>query len=163
MPTFDRHRRDLLALATCLLAAGAAAADATPLELDLPASDGLPALGGGNARATYIDFWASWCPPCRLSFPWMNDMHHRYSAQGLRIVAIGLDRREADAQRFLQQARPRFAIALDPQADSARRLDVQAMPSSYLFSAERRLVFSHRGFRLEDRDALEHRLQAALD
>ena len=141
----------------------ASAAAATPLELPLRAGDGLPVLGeGGNWRATYVDFWASWCAPCRLSFPWMNEMHDRYAARGLRIVAVGLDRREVDAQRFLQQSQPRFSIALDPAADSARRLDVQAMPSSFLFSAERRLIFSHRGFRLEDRAELERRLQAAL-
>jgi len=160
--TLDSRRRDLLALAAGLLAVGATAADAPPLELALPASDGLPVLGGGNTRATYIDFWASWCAPCRLSFPWMNEMHDRLSARGLRIVAVGLDRREADARRFLERAQPRFAIALDPGADSARRLDVQAMPSSYMFSAERRLLFSHRGFRPEDREALEGRLRAAL-
>jgi len=157
-------RRELLALAVALFSpCVAAAADAPPFDLPLSASDGLPVLAsGGLWRATYVDFWASWCSPCRLSFPWMNEMHDRYSAQGMRIVAIGLDRREVDAQRFLQQAQPRFAVALDPVADSARRLDVQVMPSSYLFSAERRLVYSHRGFRLEDRAALERRLQAAL-
>jgi thiol-disulfide isomerase/thioredoxin len=162
MSTFDRSRRDLLALAAGLLAGAARAADAPLVEIDLPASDGLPVLGGTGARTTYVDFWASWCAPCRLSFPWMNEMHDRFAPRGLRIVAVGLDRREADARRFLEQAQPRFAIALDPGADSARRLDVQAMPSSYLFSAERRLLFSHRGFRPEDRTALEDRLRAAL-
>jgi len=158
------RRRDCLALAAALLTLGpAGAADAPPLELQLAASDGHPALSdGGPGRATYIDFWASWCTPCRLSFPWMNEMHDRYAGRGLRIVAIGLDRRDTDARRFLQQAQPRFSIALDPAAESARRLDVQAMPSSFLFSTERRLIFSHRGFRLDDRAELERRLQAAL-
>jgi thiol-disulfide isomerase/thioredoxin len=157
-------RRELLALAAALLLRPGAvgAADSPPTELPLLASDGKPVLAAGPGRATYVDFWASWCTPCRLSFPWMNEMHDRYAARGLRIVAIGLDRQAADAQRFLQRTQPRFAIALDPAADSARRLDVQAMPSSYLFSAERRLLFSHRGFRLEDGAALEHRLLAAL-
>jgi len=156
-------RRELLALAAALLLRpGAAAADTPPTELSLLAGDGRPVLASGPWRATYVDFWASWCTPCRLSFPWMNEMHDRYAARGLRIVAIGLDRHEADAHRFLQRTQPRFAIALDPAAESARQLEVQAMPSSYLFSAERRLLFSHRGFRLEDRAALERRLQAAL-
>ncbi len=154
----------MLALVASLVAPPLFASTDVPwLELTLHASDGLPVLAEGGAwRATYIDFWASWCAPCRLSFPWMNEMHDRFAGRGLRIVAIGLDRREADAQRFLQQAQPRFAIALDPAADSARRFDVRAMPSSYLVSAERELVFSHRGFRAEDRGPLEHRLQLAL-
>lgn len=134
----------------------------TPLELALRASDGLPVMGDGSARAIYLDFWASWCAPCRLSFPWMNEMHDRHAERGLRIVAVGLDRREDDAKRFVEQTRPRFPIALDPSAASARRLDVRTMPSSFLFSASGRLLHGHRGFRLEDRAELQRRLQAAV-
>jgi thiol-disulfide isomerase/thioredoxin len=159
----DRGRRALLAVAAgAAIGRFATAAGAPEMDLDLLASDGRPVLAAGAARATYVDFWASWCAPCRLSFPWMNEMHDRYAALGLRIVAIGLDRSGSDARRFLLKMQPRFAVALDPGADSARRLDVQAMPSSYLFSAELRLLFSHRGFRLDDRDELERRFQAAL-
>ncbi len=157
-------RRALLALALGVAAAPQSRAAASPRpELALPASDGQAVLAaGGSARATYVDFWASWCAPCRLSFAWMNEMHDRYAPSGLRIVAVGLDRREADAQAFLRKMQPRFAVALDPAADSARRLDVQAMPSSFLFSAERQLLYGHRGFRLDDRAELEGRLRAAL-
>lgn len=163
MPSHCR-RRALLALAFgAAVVPRARAADPSAAESTLLASDGLPVLAaGGAARATYIDFWASWCTPCRLSFPWMNEMHDRYAASGLRIVAIGLDRRVPDAQGFLAKMQPRFAIALDPAADSARRFEVQAMPSSYLYSAERRLLFSHRGFRLDDRAELERRFRAAV-
>lgn len=134
----------------------------TPV-LTLQASDGHPVLQPGSRwKATYLDFWASWCTPCRLSFPWMNDMHDRYGAAGLRIVAINLDRKAADAQRFLQQMSPRFAVAMDPDADTARAFDIQAMPSSFLVDAELRLHFSHRGFRPDDRAALQARLAAAL-
>jgi thiol-disulfide isomerase/thioredoxin len=157
----DARRRGLLVFVGSLLALPPAAAEA-PLELALQASDGLPVLGDGSARAIYLDFWASWCAPCRLSFPWMNEMHDRHAERGLRIVAVGLDRREDDARRFVEQTRPRFPIALDPSAVSARRLDVQAMPSSFLFSAGGLLLHGHRGFRLEDRAELERRLQAAV-
>jgi thiol-disulfide isomerase/thioredoxin len=151
-----------LALGAAVAPRGRAADPPRP-DMALLASDGQPVLAaGGAARATYIDFWASWCAPCRLSFAWMNEMHDRYAASGLRIVAIGLDRREVDAQGFLRRMQPRFAVALDPSADSARRFEVQAMPSSFLFSAERQLLFSHRGFRLDDRAELEGRLRAAL-
>ncbi len=132
-------------------------------EIGLPARDGHPVLvDGARWRATYIDFWASWCAPCRLSFPWMNEMHDQLSARGLRIVAVNLDRRSSDAEHFLQQLPARFAVALDPQADSARRFDVQGMPNSYLVDRERRLLLAHRGFRLADRGELERQLRAAV-
>ena len=140
----------------------AVAADRMP-EISLRASDGQPVLAdGAPGRATYIDFWASWCAPCKLSFPWMNEMHEALSGAGLRIVAVNLDRREADAQRFLQQTPARFAVAMDPAADTARLLAIPTMPTSMLVAPDRRVLFTHRGFRLEDRADLERRLRGAL-
>lgn len=148
------------------LATGARADGRSPAlapVIPLRASDALSVLAEApEARATWLDFWASWCTPCKLSFPWLNEMHDRYAAQGLRIVAVGLDRREADAQRFLAQMAPRFAVALDPAATSATAMAVQAMPSAYLIGADRRIRHAHRGFRLEDRAALEQQLRNAL-
>ena len=139
-------------------------ADAAMPALELAASDGLPVLPGEPTpwRLTYVDFWASWCTPCRLAFPWLNDMHERFGPQGLRIVGVCLDRRREDALRFLERWPARFAIAMDPQADSARKLDVKVMPSSFAVDAQRRLRFFHQGFRTEDRPELEKRLLAAL-
>ena len=160
--TRRRASSTLLGLAAASMLRHAAAQERLP-EIDLSASDTHPVLVDGSRwRATYIDFWASWCAPCRLSFPWMNDMHDQLSARGLRIVAVNLDRRANDAERFLQQLPARFAVALDPQAQSARRFDVQGMPSSYLVDNERRLLLAHRGFRLTDRAELERQMRAAL-
>lgn len=157
-----------LAITAALAATGLwplrpAAADERMPEIRLRASDGQPVLAeAGPARATYVDFWASWCAPCKLSFPWMNEMHERLSGAGLRIVAVNLDRREADAQRFLQQIPARFAVAMDPAADTARLLDIPTMPTSMLVAPDRRVLFTHRGFRLDDRADLERRLRGAL-
>ena len=136
-------------------------------EIKLRASDGEPVLSdasiaAGKWRATYIDFWASWCGPCKLSFPWLNQMHEQYAAKGLRIVAIGLDRKDSDAQRFLKSLPPRFAVALDPAADTATLLGLQVMPTSYLIGPGRRLLATHKGFRLDDAADTEAQLKAAL-
>ena len=163
------RRRTLQALA-CGVAAGAPtllAAQAVLPEIMLRASDGHAVLSdaataAGKWRATYIDFWASWCTPCKLSFPWMNEMHERYAAKGLRIVAIGLDRKDADAQRFLRSVPARIPIALDPAGETAELFRVLVMPSSYLISADRRLLLTHKGFRLDDAAALEAQIKAAL-
>lgn len=138
---------------------------ASPLPaLGLTASDGQPVLAerGSPWRLTFVDFWASWCAPCRLAFPWLNEMHERFGGQGLRIVGVCLDRRQEDALRFLERWPARFPIAMDPAAGSARQWAVKVMPSSFALDPQRRLVFAHQGFRLEDRPGLERRLQAAL-
>ena len=161
------HRRAMLALVACTLAGPRAAqartGQATAPELALRASDGLLVLAAQPmARGTWVDFWASWCTPCRLAFPWLNEMHARHAASGLRIVAINLDQDEAQAQRFLQQVPARFALAFDPEAATAKAMQVLTMPSSFLITPDRRVVLTHRGFRLQDRAALEQQIQAVL-
>lgn len=168
-PRAASRRRWLHGLAASALTGAAAestgSADASqrlPLLTPL-ASDGLPvAADDAPWRVLYLDFWASWCAPCRLSFPWMDRMHARHAGAGLRIVAVGLDRDEADARAFIDRMAPRFAIVLDPGARIATRIGVRAMPTSLIVASDRRILLTHRGFRLDDRDPLERQLLAAL-
>lgn len=136
---------------------------ALPLA-SVPGASGQPAvpLFDGKARATYIDFWASWCGPCRQSFPWMNRMQSQFGAKGLRVVAVNLDSQPADAQRFLAQWPAQFTLAFDPTADAARRFGIKAMPSSVLLGADGKVIATHAGFRDDDIAPLEARIAAAL-
>ncbi len=163
-----RPWRRTLAL-TALLAA---ALPAQALDVGAPApAVNLPAQGAAarialpdpKARLTYVDFWASWCGPCRKSFPWMNQMQARYGAKGLRIVAINVDAKTADAERFLQDVPARFEVALDPQGDSARRYELKGMPTSLLIDAAGRVVAIHQGFRDGDGETLEKLIRTQLD
>lgn len=156
-------RRSLLAWVAAASATGVHAAPARAPQVLTPTSSGEPLLApGGNWRATYLDFWASWCGPCRQSFPWMNAMAARHGEAGLRIVGINLDRREADAQRFLRDVPARFALLMDPKGELARLFDVAAMPTSLLVGPDLDIVFTHRGFREGDGEALERRIEALL-
>jgi thiol-disulfide isomerase/thioredoxin len=170
---YDTHasRRTALRVSAFALAGflvPAVGAWATPATEPIPeiatlTDKELPLLASGApGRATYLDFWASWCTPCRLSFPWMNEMHAKWAPRGLRIVGINLDRREADARRFLQSAPAHFELLMDPAAVLARLFDIKAMPSSVLLTADRRVVMRHRGFSLEDRPALERQISGQL-
>jgi cytochrome c biogenesis protein CcmG/thiol:disulfide interchange protein DsbE len=127
-----------------------------------PAGQAAVPLFDGKSRVTYIDFWASWCGPCRESFPWMNRVQAKYGPKGLRIVAVNLDSVPADAQRFLAERPAQFALAFDPGAESARRFGIKAMPSSVLLGADGKVVATHAGFRSEDQGPLEARIAAAL-
>ncbi len=145
-----------------LLSRAAAEAGGTAPTLSLTATDGEPVLSAGRWRVTYLDFWASWCGPCRQSFPWMNQLHERHQSAGLRVVGINLDAKAEDAQAFLKQLPARFPIAYDAGGASATAFGVKAMPSSFLLRADRSVLWVHRGFRSEDREELERRIVAAL-
>lgn len=169
-PGHDPRRRRWMARPACLVAvllAGAPPARAAPDPLIagvvLPDAAGLPRpLHDGRAAATLVDFWASWCTPCRQSFPWMNGLHDALAPRGLRIVAVNLDTRRDDADRFLARHPARFEVLYDPAGDSARRLALRAMPSSLLLDAGGRILGRHAGFRPSEADALAARVRAAL-
>ena len=119
----------------------------------------LAALAG---QVVYVDFWASWCAPCRLSFPFMNELLARHQAQGLRVIGVNVDARRPDADRFLAAVPARFTIAFDPSGDTPKRWQVKTMPTSVLVGRDGRVLWEHRGFRDEDRADLAARIAAAL-
>jgi cytochrome c biogenesis protein CcmG, thiol:disulfide interchange protein DsbE len=148
-----------------LVAGHARGAEADPrlASVQLPDAAGrLRPVFDGQAAATLVDFWASWCTPCRQSFPWMNSLVDRLAGRGLRIVAVNLDVQRADADRFLQRHPARFEVVYDPAGDLARRVAVRGMPSSLLLDASGRVRWSHTGFRPSEAPSLEARITQAL-
>jgi thiol-disulfide isomerase/thioredoxin len=115
-----------------------------------------------RGQVVYVDFWASWCGPCRRSFPWMNEMQRRYGGQGLAVVAINVDKNPADAARFLERNPAQFAVAYDQAGATPLSYAVRDMPSSYLIDSRGKVVEVEHGFRDERKDALERRIQALL-
>ena len=136
------------------------AGDAPDFSLSGP--DGSVNLQDYAGQIVYVDFWASWCAPCRKSFPWMNDLLSTYEADGLKIVAINLDSTSSDAKEFLAATSPNFDIAFDPQANTAESYNVLGMPSSFLIDRNGDLLFSHVGFRKKDTTLIEKAIEKAL-
>lgn len=119
-------------------------------------------LASLRGRVVYLDFWASWCAPCRQSFPWMQIMKSNYEAQGLEIIAVNLDRNRADADKFLKQFHPTFDLHFDPQGELADLYKVQGMPSSMLIDRHGVTRFIHVGFRPIDGPIYEAQLRELL-
>lgn len=152
-----------------MLAAMLAATSAHALEkgapapqFDLPGLDGAVKLAKLQGKVVYVDFWASWCGPCRQSFPWMNEMQARYGAKGLQIVGVNVDAKTDDARQFLTTTPARFAIAFDPQGATPRSYGIKGMPSSVLIGPDGKVLMEHSGFREADRAELESKIQSAL-
>jgi thiol-disulfide isomerase/thioredoxin len=135
------------------------AAPAFSLREDSGASVVLERLRG---QVVYVDFWASWCGPCRRSFPWMNELQRRYGDRGLTIVAINVDKNPADAARFLERNPAQFAVAYDQAGVTPLAYAVRDMPSSYLIDSRGKVVEVEHGFHDERKGPLEQRIQALL-
>jgi len=115
-----------------------------------------------RGKVVYVDFWASWCGPCKQSFPWMNDMQTRYGSKGFQVVAINVDKKPSDAAGFLRATAPVFSIAYDPAGSTPQLFQVKAMPSSFLIGTDGRVIATHAGFRDADRSPLEQSIRQAL-
>ena len=120
------------------------------------------ALEEYRGKVVLVDFWASWCVPCRRSFPWMNDMHAKYGDQGLVIVAVNVDRDSAAAARFLAEVPAAFRIHYDNEGAVAEAFGVEAMPSSYVIGRDGGTVARHLGFKVKKQDEYEAILVEAL-
>lgn len=131
-------------------------------DVELPASSAGAKLSDLRGKLVYLDFWASWCAPCRLSFPWLNEMHRKHGAKGLVVLGINVDAKRSDADGFLSKTPADFPLAFDAKGEAARRFAIKGMPSSALIDAQGKVLHVHRGFRLEDRAELEAKILAAL-
>ena len=120
-------------------------------------------LSALKGKVVYLDFWASWCGPCRQSFPWMNDMQSKFGSRGLQIVGVNLDAKDADARKFLAETSGNFLLAFDNKGATPKLYGVKGMPTSYLIDREGRVVYEHVGFSPSKALALEKEIEKLLE
>ena len=155
--------RTLVSTLLCLcLSQVAHAAKPMAIDFTLPTASGSVRLADHRNEVVYLDFWASWCIPCRNSFPWMNAMAQRYGKRGLTILAINLDKDRNAAEQFLHEIPARFTVAFDPEGKVADQYEVEGMPSSYIIDRNGRIARVHLGFRKEDTREMERVMRHAL-
>ena len=99
-----------------------------------------------QGKIVLVDFWASWCAPCKLSFPVLNDLSARFGARGLVVVGISVDESKAAMQEFLKQNAPRFTVVHDARQKLVQRVDVASMPTSFIMDGSGKVRFIHSGF-----------------
>lgn len=146
-------RRILLALALTMAATASLAA---------PEPTDAPLLKNLRGKVVLLDFWASWCGPCRHSFPWMNDLQKRHGNEGLVIVAVNMDQDRKLAERFLNQTPAQFRVEYDGEGALATRFDVTSMPESVLIDRNGRVRELHKGFRVDEESKREQSILQLL-
>jgi peroxiredoxin len=131
-------------------------------SFDVPGTSANVRLADLKGKVVYVDFWASWCSPCKQSFPWMNDMQAKYGARGLQIVGVTVDRKREDAEKFLASTPAKFMVAFDTNGKVAEAYKPKGMPTSFLIGADGVVRAMHVGFKDSDRAELEREIEAAL-
>ena len=145
-----RHNNDwrLMALITLFLCPVVQAAD-----LDLTAYRG---------KVVYVDFWASWCAPCKQSFPWLANLVREYASQDFVVIGVNVDKDHDRAKRFLNETPADFAIVYDPKGEIATTYKVAGMPSGVLIDRTGHVRFQHAGFSEKQKGLYEAQLQTLL-
>ena len=120
------------------------------------------ALDKLRGKVVYVDFWASWCVPCRESMPLLDTLYKRHRDAGFAVVGINKDVAAADAERFLVQNPANFTVVYDEAGGTPAAYGVKGMPSSYLIDARGNVTFVERGFLDESKAELESRVAALV-
>lgn len=158
--------RPLAVAATAALALVVARADVKVGDVFPPLTTaGVVALAGAELPATagkvvLVDFWASWCTPCKASFPTMAELYKDYSGRGFVLAAVGVDEKASAASGFAKKLAPPFPTLHDRDQKFVRLVGVPTMPTSYLIGRDGRVRFVHQGFH---GDATAKELRAQIE
>jgi cytochrome c biogenesis protein CcmG, thiol:disulfide interchange protein DsbE len=132
-------------------------------DFDLVSSEGKLKLSDLKGQYVYLDFWASWCGPCRQSFPWMNSLHDKYNGKGLKVVGINVDKKLEDAKVFLKDVPAKFSVAYDDTGATPKAYAVKGMPTSLLIGPDGTVIFVHQSFKDADKADIENKIRLAME
>lgn len=103
----------------------------------------LPDLAG---KVLVVDFWASWCGPCKKALPTFIDLHKEYGPKDVVFIAISLDEEKSDMDAYLRKNPIPFTVVRDPKGKLAERLGIQGIPASFIVTAAGKIHAMHEGF-----------------
>ena len=137
----------------------------TAPEWTLPAiqnSDGDLSMSDFRGQITYVDFWASWCGPCRLSLPALNQLKNQFKDRPVQFLAVSIDVVEEDAWDFLSRYSVDYPVVIDTGGDIARLFEVNGMPSGFLVDADGKVREVHVGYKRGDELKLAESIKKML-
>jgi thiol-disulfide isomerase/thioredoxin len=130
----------------------------------------LPDLSGAGevsleslrGKVVYVDFWASWCGPCRVSFPQLEQLRNELGPKGFEVLAINVDEVESDARQFLSEVPVSYLVVRDAAGITPQTFGILGMPTGYLIDRQGMVREVHQGFRKSDGEKLRTAIVALL-
>lgn len=129
----------------------------------------LKSLSGENVRLSelrgqvvMINFWASWCGPCRQEMPLLEALYQRYNALGFELLGVNVEQDVDDAKRWLADTKVSFPVLLDPSNELTRKYDVRAMPSTVLVDRDGNMRHLHKGYKPGDENTYQDLVRALI-
>jgi thiol-disulfide isomerase/thioredoxin len=115
-----------------------------------------------RGKVVYVDFWASWCGPCRLSLPELNKLRKQYRNHGFEVIAINLDEDKDEAMAFLKEFPVAYPTARDAKGTTPEEYGLKGMPTAYLIDRNGKVSFVHEGFKKTDSEELNAKIVTLL-
>jgi thiol-disulfide isomerase/thioredoxin len=153
----------VIAAAAATLVLPARAAERSAPKLELPGIDGtVTRLSDLRGKVVLVDFWASWCAPCKASFPALDGLYRELHDRGFEVLAVNVDERRRDADAFLARRSPALTVLFDPKGASPAAFNVRAMPTSALIDRTGTIRFTHEGYSNKTLDDYRRELATLL-
>lgn len=119
-------------------------------------------LSDYKGKVLYVDFWASWCGPCVVSMPLLNDLRNKYKDSGFEVIAVNLDEDLLLAAKFIKKVNVDYPIVSDIHGIVAKQYKVNGLPTAYLINAKGNIQLIHKGFKKSDISFIEAVVDKAL-
>jgi len=112
-----------------------------------------------SGKVTIVDFWATWCEPCKKSFPKYQELYVKYKASGLEIVAVSVDDDKGGIPEFVKTHGAKFPVGWDEGHKIADRWKPENMPSAYIVDKTGVVKFVHKGYHDGEENEIEKELK----
>lgn len=159
----------LRGLRVTALAATLAVSSLVGASASLAPTFALPSRGGDTVtldklkgQVVMINFWASWCGPCRTEMPLLDQMYKRYSSLGFTLLGVNVESDTKDAEKLLQQAPVSFPVLFDKENKVSKLYEVNAMPSTVFIDRKGNVRYLHRGYKNGDEGEYLNQIRALL-
>ena len=150
-------------LTACPVLASALDVGDTPPDWSMTTLAGKPiSLASLRGKVVLIDFWASWCAPCKEEMPFLEGLHKKHGGAGLVIVGVSVDKDRENADKFIRALKVTFPIIHDDKHTVADQYKPPRMPTSFVLDRQGKVRFVHAGYRKEDAVSLEREIAQLL-